>query len=386
MDSPIEAHAIASELGINVIDRRWSPAEGRQWDSKHPSYLPPATYASLLMDEDRLTWKYVLNEPSPTGREGEFTAWVVSVASILNSNGYKCVVGNFAVGAYPVEAVMAGKYDELIRYCHTYRDKCVLGIHEYAQGTLYHFGAQGATQLGRFENRPYHFSDDPTNNWFLFRCKAFGDRAEQLGLKSPRIIITEFGHDRMGDGGSELHRQVITQFCGEDWQGTYSLAPYWDWFFYGQPFEKSLSQQLQWALDEYARLPYVEGLLLFTWKAWGTDWYNKGYKFSTDSQILPILQGLQDKRVENGAVDMPYNVTGAVVKGAAPYTNVRAEPTTASQVLWQLPPAPTYAVVLDSVQANDGIWVKYCFITPHIIGWVRDDVHTVMNTYQLTVT
>ncbi len=370
MDNTAAALEIA-DFGIETIDRRWSPKEGSQWKTDDP-----VQYARSLMDGHKVLWKYILNEPFAKGNESAFLDWVLKAADTLIQGGYRVVLPNFAVGVYEVGEVGSGVYDRLLRFLDEYRDVAVLGLHEYAQGTLFHWGAGGLgheeVYSGQRSLNPNPPQDYDEGNYYLFRSFAFLKRSQELGLQPPRIVLTEFGWDRMSDPGAQAHIKFIEQRTGH-FQGPYKLGRYWEYVFPERSFAQCMQLQLQWALDQYP--DNYEGLLLFAWAHPGNDWHTRGYGYATDPEIATMLKGLKDGALVK---DWPFPPQAAFqtvyVQGDAPYAIVRASPTTAAGAVGTISTevsavsmAPEYAEKMP-----DGTW--YPVIVAGTGGWVRGDV------------
>ncbi len=369
MDNTDAALEIA-DFGIETIDRRWSPKEGSQWKTDDPVH-----YARSLMDGHKTLWKYILNEPFAKGNEPTFLDWVLQAADTLIQGGYKVVLPNFAVGVYEVSEVRNGVYDRLLHFLDEHRDVAVLGLHEYAQGTLFHWGAGGLGREDVYRGAPLNPNpphDYDEGNYYLFRSFAFVKRAQELGLQPPRIVLTEFGWDRMSDPGAQVHIQFIEQFTGH-FQGPHKLGRYWEYVFPERSFEQAMQLQLQWALDQYP--PNYEGLLLFAWAHPGNDWHTRGYGYATDPNMANVLKGLKDGAlVKNWPFPPKAAFQTVYVKGDEPYAIVRASPMTGTDVVGTISAevsavsmAPEYAE-----QMPDGIW--YPVIVAGAGGWVRGDV------------
>jgi hypothetical protein len=114
---------------------------------------------------------YALNEPSGDWRR--IAAWCADVMSIAATLNRPVVVGNFAVGNPPQEAIEAGELDALLLAFNDF-PLHYLGVHEY------------------FRDKPH------AEPWFVGRWKMLADRADRIGARGVRFLVTEAGRDFAG--------------------------------------------------------------------------------------------------------------------------------------------------------------------------------------------
>lgn len=125
-----------------------------------------------------------LNEPTGYGTRSDMEALTqrcMEVAVMARSQGVRLALPNFAVGHPDTAHIESGVFDPLIR--ELARGFHVLGLHEYAQ--------QSADEA-------HHIT----------RYRAWFERAAQIGVARPRIIITETGRD-VGGGYGDGWRAVM---------------------------------------------------------------------------------------------------------------------------------------------------------------------------------
>lgn len=153
-----------------VIHRSYHPH-----DSDWQDFMTPQEWLSAYrVNPDVLL--QVSNEPNPTGLAlVKYIDWLISLMRIATAQGYRLVVGNFAVGTPNEKDIQAGQYDRLLRALA--ESNHILGLHEY------------------FNQAPI-----PDAPYLCGRFKYWLSRAELLGISRPKIVITEHGHD-LGNGG-----------------------------------------------------------------------------------------------------------------------------------------------------------------------------------------
>lgn len=117
-----------------------------------------------------------LNEPSGYGDLRQLAAWCANVMALSAQRGVRVAVPNFAVG-HPDEHRIP-ELDVLLKAFDAYPQH-LLAVHEYAQVSM---TAEVPFHIGRYRA-------------LLARCR-------QLGLKPPRVVVTEFGRD-IGGGAND---------------------------------------------------------------------------------------------------------------------------------------------------------------------------------------
>jgi hypothetical protein len=150
-----------------VIHRAYNPNDAR-WEA---STTPAAWLAAHLPFAANGVALQLYNEPSP-GNLDAFLSFLEGVCSLCPPN-VALAFPNFAVGNPHEADILAGKYDRLLKLvCGT---RHILSLHEY-------------------------FRDAPVSEapYLCGRFTYWLERAKQLGLTAPRIVITEFGRDHGG--------------------------------------------------------------------------------------------------------------------------------------------------------------------------------------------
>lgn len=290
MDSFALASELASLLPKTIIIHRDYAGYGGDDDlvgqPDKPDYRvsPQAWFDNQRHYSDTRIWRYAGNE---MGYSPKTIRWYTELIEYANTSGtgLKLVVGNWSSGtpADPSRSVpnLWGDAHKLLEYCNLYRDWVLLSVHEY-------FG--GVAVSGFYGGYPSHAGVDPhgpdkdkglnlipqdawpTNaagitKFHCGRIEFLLQYCKSIGLKPPRIIISEHGADDMSDIKEWLNtlqkapgytsisgwRSLATQ-----WLAWYAQKPGWS-------AERAYFQMLQY-LDRvvYKNTP-VEGQLIFTW-------------------------------------------------------------------------------------------------------------------------
>jgi len=167
MDDPVFAAQVQDVLPLaRIIHRRWQTSDAELHMTQSPD-----EFIRQHSNIDRRLFVQVLNEPSGTANVDRLVKWLVDV--IAAAPGWmRLCVANFSVGNPGEADVRGGVYDPLIRALANTRH--ALGLHEY-------------------------WKDNPTQEpWHVGRFKMWMQRARDINVNPPRIIITEFGRDVAG--------------------------------------------------------------------------------------------------------------------------------------------------------------------------------------------
>jgi hypothetical protein len=105
-----------------IIQRRWSAAEGSQWDARTPGYMSPHDYAVWLTlngGMDHRIAVQVLNEAHAWGDDiTTLCDWLIATGRELTAMGYRAVLGNIGPAIYAPEVIESGRFDNYLRYLH----------------------------------------------------------------------------------------------------------------------------------------------------------------------------------------------------------------------------------------------------------------------------
>lgn len=157
-----------------VILRNYHPDDS-QWHKKLSAAQWFTTYAPFAQNGLIL---YCFNEPNGYEDLRGLAAWCAQVIDIASANNVRLCLPNFSVGHPDETRVNAGELDALLQAFHRHPEH-FLGLHEYAQQST-------------VTERPYIIG---RYNILLRRC-------DTLGLRRPKVIMTEYGRD-VGGGPND---------------------------------------------------------------------------------------------------------------------------------------------------------------------------------------
>ena len=179
-----------------VIHRNWGVTQG---DDGVFSKVSPQQWLDLRAGE--AAGGIALHTSCEPGWGQDVIDWHVKLMELAAPSGIPLVIGNWAVGTpQPEQWSMARRMLELL---DQHRDLFVIGLHEYAAGVI----TSGI--VGGAPDDPRHPNFVPVENWpndvsklTLFHLGRFHfllNYCQSIGLKAPRIIITEHGFDDVSD-------------------------------------------------------------------------------------------------------------------------------------------------------------------------------------------
>jgi hypothetical protein len=195
--------------------------------------------------------------------------WATEVIPACRRYGLKVVVLNLSGGTPSPDAWKEPAAQDLLRLLDTNRDMAVIGLHEYACAVITSGFIGGYPQYILPDSWPKDVSD--LTMWHCGRYRFLIRACESLGIKPPRIVITEFGFDDMSDikGYTDMLPRTPPYTSIRGWR---SLVEAW----------KQLYSSTGWtALDtlfnsyKYAATviyPAVEGALIFSRGASSALW------------------------------------------------------------------------------------------------------------------
>jgi hypothetical protein len=208
---------------------------------------------------------YTSNEP---GLSDELVKWHVELMELCVNRNVHLVVLNFSVGYPSPEQLFRCK--RIFELAALYRNLFVIGLHEYAGGVITS-GLIGGTPDQVIDKVKPNFI--PVENWpmnasnitrfHMGRYKFVLDYCSKNNIPKPRIIITEWGFDFLGDIGNWLNNLVKTHpyVSINGWR---TLVNQWlRWFPQWEDAQDALYFQAKWA--ETVLYTDVEALLFFAW-------------------------------------------------------------------------------------------------------------------------
>ena len=264
MDDLGLAQSIKAKLpATTVIHRNWGVTQA---DDDVFAKVSPQRWIDLRGQET--DGKIALHTSCEPGWGQDVIDWHVKLMELCAPRGIPLVIGNWAVGTpQPDQWHMARPMLELL---DQHRDLFVLGLHEYACGVI------TSGLIGGAPDDPRHPNYIPVENWpgdvrgtTMFHCGRFNfllQYCQSIGLKPPRIIMTEHGFDDVSDikpWASTLRlRGPYLNIRG--WK---TVVDQWtDWYGgRGWSAERAMFEQLAWADRTIYQPSPVEAQCLFCW-------------------------------------------------------------------------------------------------------------------------
>ena len=247
---------------------------------------------------------YWPNEPYPVG--SDFLDELIGLMNDAADAGLKACVGNFAwTSALQNDAdfddVANGKWDKFLTVASQWSNggHGVIGGHDYTTGAL-PWGCAGrdAFDMTRGALPPGGWPDwndvwaAGRSNYHMFRWIPLARRCYKLCIAYPRMVLTEFGWDRMEDlEGPGGVLEALDGFRGgkpDPGDGIISQRSLFTrWWPQWTDVEAAVAQ-LQWAEDTYP--PHVVGMCLFAVNR-DAHWVN--YNLEKWPELLAALPGIK---------------------------------------------------------------------------------------------
>lgn len=215
--------------------------------------------------EGQQYYLYTSNEP---GYDTKIIEWHVRLMELAAKERVPLVVGNFAVGIpRPEDWHLARRMLELL---DQHRDLFVLGLHEYGCGVM------TSGLVGGAPDDPAHPNYILPENWprstqgitqfHLGRFNFLIQYCNSIGLRPPRVILTEHGMDDLSD--IKFWTEKLKVKSGYlNIRGWKSLTDQWTEWYGGRGWspERAYFEQLKWADEVIYRNSIVEGQCIFSW-------------------------------------------------------------------------------------------------------------------------
>ena len=221
--------------------------------------------------------------------------------------GLKACVGNYAwTSALPddaaFDAIDNGEWDDLLTVASQWSNggHGVLGGHDYTTGALpWGCAGEDAFDMTKGALPPGGWPDwddvwaAGRSNYHMFRWIPLARRCYKLCIAYPRMVLTEFGWDRMEDlEGPGGVLEALDGFRGgkpDPGDGIISQRSLFKrWWPQWSDVEAAVAQ-LQWAEDTYP--PHVVGMCLFCREPRRRTWVN--YNLEKWPELLAALPGIK---------------------------------------------------------------------------------------------
>ncbi|MBI1279617.1 MAG: hypothetical protein GC179_15930 [Anaerolineaceae bacterium] len=253
-----------------VIHRNWGVTGG---DDAVFAKVSPQQWLDLRSAE--AAGGIMLHTSCEPGWGQDVIDWHVKLMELAAPRGIPLVIGNWAVGTpQPDQWPMARRMLELL---DQHRDLFVLGLHEYAAGVI------TSGLIGGAPDDPQHPNFVPVENWpddvsklTLFHCGRFRflvNYCHSIGLRPPRIILSEHGFDDVSDIKPWLNGlRVNSPYLNI--RGWKSLQDQWsDWYGgRGWSAQRAMFEQLAWADRTIYQNSPVEAQCIFCWGHTSKEW------------------------------------------------------------------------------------------------------------------
>lgn len=227
-------------------------------------------------------WRYAGNE---MGYSAKVIQWYIELIkyNAKQAHPLKLVIGNWSAGTPGGNNIVEawGVAKELLYLCDQYREWVIISLHEYACAVItsglyggspenagVEVGKPGGKNLIPPELWP--MSIDGITTFHIGRFRFLLDYCRLHNIKTPRLLISEFGMDHLNDikdwPDKLQNTQPYTKIRG--WK---TLVRQWAAWWYKWNAELAYFNQLRWADRVIYQNTPVEGELIFTWSE-NTDW------------------------------------------------------------------------------------------------------------------
>lgn len=317
----------------------------------------------------------IANEPDLQGAGLAYTlSYLVMAAHLGASKNKPMCLGNFSTGSWQQGDIDKGFYDEYLTVLSTYHDLHYMGLHQYKLVRLPYFFNNGrvpkdlvdpAKGGDEYDVTPAQFVRDSFTNFHLGRDLWFDTRCQQLGIREPRKIFTEYLYDRNRD---ELeHVPEIDNFAERQVSGVDTLAKYYQKVQPGRSWEQSVAHQIEHM--ETCFSPNVVGKCIYAWSL-QSEWTS--YDVSRHDKLLELLPKGTPVTTNTTAFppdDAPGWDTAVTTESSV---RVREKPSLSGRVLMGLPKGTQLPANFDAKWlAND--FRPVLFTQGRVHGYIHKD-------------
>lgn len=276
MDGLQVAREIKTALSdCNVIHRAY--AHENDWD-----IVSPGSWVANKVKEigNADVWVYATNE---AGFSDALLNWFTAVIELAAAVNLKVVVGNCSVGTPEAADWRKPAAIALLKALDKHRSTAVLGLHEYACGTIVSGFMGGWPDNAGVEPKKGLKGRNLLQTWpkpeevptmTKFHCGRFNfllQACKELGIKPPRIVLTEHGFDDVSDIKEWADGQPKTPPY-TTLRGWRSNVNAWARWYPHWTAQQAMYEQLTWADKNIYQGTCVEGQLIFSWGQSSADW------------------------------------------------------------------------------------------------------------------
>lgn len=255
-----------------AIDREYPDVLGLPNTETPESWL--ARKSARVLDND--IWNYTTNEPLLSN---EIVDWHIRLIkeNAKRLKPLKLVILNLGVG----QPNDWGHAEELLRLASTYRQWCIIGLHEYAAvvpTSGFIGGSPDMHNIISAANWPRGAAIEKIKPplgkmWHCGRVFEMNAFCKSKGIALPRVILTEHGFDSVRDVEfwyNTLQTTAPYSFIA----GWKTLVQQWRIFFPQWSEGRTLFEALKYLNEEIYKNSNVEGQLIYCWGWIDRQWEN----------------------------------------------------------------------------------------------------------------
>jgi hypothetical protein len=253
-------------------------------DDIHTRVSPEDWLKNRQDDAQGGIYQYTTNE---AGFGQNLIDWHVRLMELAAPRRVPLVIGNMSVGTPQAADWKSAR--KMIELLDKHRDLFVLGLHEYACGVVTSGYIGGYPDNAGVEPKPENKGKGrnliPSANWpareeaqkltmfHMGRFKFLLQACQDMGIKPPRIILTEHGFDDVSDIKPWAATLVQTPPYQHP-RGWKSLLNQWSNWYSGQGWspQRAMFEQLAYADHTIYQGTPVEAQLIFCWGHTSDRW------------------------------------------------------------------------------------------------------------------
>lgn len=253
-------------------------------------------------------FQYTSNE---AGFSPNLIKWHIDLIKLAIKSRTPLVIGNMSVGTPESKDWAAGR--ELLELLDQHRDLFILGLHEYACGVITSGFLGGFPDNAGVEPIPDNAGKGknliPVVNWptpfdaaqmTMFHCgrfKSLVQYCKSIGLKPPRIILTEHGFDDVSDIKAWSNTLTMTPpfTTIRGWQS--AINQWRKWYEpLGWSPQRAMFEQLTYADRTIYKNSPVEAQLLYCWAGKSPYQWDQ-FNLSNADEFLGLLEAYAQSTV-----------------------------------------------------------------------------------------
>ena len=404
IDGVMRLHSAIANPNLQWMIRIFSSKEGN-WRE-----FNAAAYVDYCTEIHRHFPNTIFDAPSnePGVKDSEIDAFIDNQIDLIrrfSSRGIRYAACCYGVGSPHYEHVIGGKYDRLL-HALAEHNNAYLSEHHYTMGWL-----EAGSGYG------YDILLDPAtlaNKWrtkwavqgghyLIRRSDYWAMRADTMGIRRPRVYLTECPFDQIPDTVSQLNNKFngawdrirntygMAQY-NKDLRGVNSYEAYYDAVFPDLTYDEALAKVHVHFVDDCLYVDYMQAAFLF---AWNTNWdIPQGSDHSIESR-LPFFRLMANhaktyvKSPDTTPLPVPTPVPTPIppvtvpkrIRALVDALRIRATPMLTGSVLGYMPRDYTdvrYAVLTVDNATDNYAWRYIEIILPDsdnlVVGYVADSL------------